>query len=206
MVDPDCPNFTCRYRDWAGPLHLLDELDEGRHGHFGAQRGLVADDDGIDIAVVPGEVERGANFPLVAGLILVDPGADRDFETEFSGDRRDELGAAGGRIGPDGAGIGGYGPQVGADLLSRGPRAAVGMRGISKGWIGNAGELPGDVWGGPNRSQQDPNAGMHARNEREHGSDGPHGLQPRGADHTGPNLPPGSTMVVRVRLTLQRRE
>src|SRR5215472_16687214 len=110
MIYPNGPDFTCRYRDWARPLHLLDKLDEGRHGHFGAQRGLVADHDGIDIAVMTGKLERGANFALVAGLILEDPGADRDFKPEFGGDRRHQLGAAGGRIGPDGAGIGRYGP------------------------------------------------------------------------------------------------
>src|SRR5262249_4102723 len=75
MIDPYRPDFTCSYRDLARSLHLLDELNEGWHGHFGAQRRLVADDDGIHIAVVPGEIQGRANFPLVASLILVDPGA-----------------------------------------------------------------------------------------------------------------------------------
>ena len=164
VIDPDRPNFTCSYRDRARSFHLLDELHKGRHGHFGAQRGLVADDDGVDIAVVPGEVEGRANFPLIAGLVLVDPGADRDFKAEFGGDWGHKFGAAGCRIGPDSAGVGGDGPQVGADLLSRRARAPVGVRGVGERRIGNAGELPGDVWGGPHRSQQKPNARMHARN------------------------------------------
>ncbi len=164
MIDPNRPDFTCSYRDRARSLHLLDELDQPRHGHFGAQRRFVADHDGVDIAVVPGEIERRANFPLVAGLVLVDPGADGDLEAEFRGDRRDEFSAAGCRIGADGAGVRRYGAQIGPDLFSGRTSAAVRMRGIGEWRIGNAGKLPGNVGGRPHRFQQNPNAGMHARN------------------------------------------
>ena len=33
------------------------------------RRGFVADDDGVDVAVVPREIERRADFPLVARLV-----------------------------------------------------------------------------------------------------------------------------------------
>ena len=127
MVDPDGPDFSCSYRDWARSLHALDELDEVVNAHFRAQRGFVADDDGVDVAVVAREIERGANFPLVAILVLVDPGPDRDLEAEFGGDRRNKLGAAGRRVGANGAGIGGNGLEVGADLLDGRPVTKVGM-------------------------------------------------------------------------------
>ncbi len=117
MVDPDRPDFAGRYRDRARSLHPLDELDQVVDAHLGAQRGLVADHDGVDVAVVAGEIERGADFPLIALLVLVDPGADGDFEAELGRDRRDEFGAAGRRIGADRAGIGRDGFEVGADLL-----------------------------------------------------------------------------------------
>ncbi len=121
MVEPDRPDFTGGDRDRARPLDLLDELDELVDGHLAAQHRLVADHDGVDVAVVAGEVERRADFPLVALLVLVEPGADRDLEAELGGDRRHQLGAAGRRIGADRPGIGRDGLQVGANL--RGGRA-----------------------------------------------------------------------------------
>ncbi len=127
MVDPGAPDFAGGDRDRARTLHPLDELDEIVDVGFGAQHGLVADDDGVDVAVVAGEFERRANFALVALLVLVDPGADGDLEAEFGRDRRHQLGAAGRGIKADGAGIGGDRLEIGADLLLGRPLAPIGV-------------------------------------------------------------------------------
>ena len=127
MVDPDCPDFTRSNRHWARPLHALDELHEVGHAHLRPQCRLVTDDDRVDVVVTAREVESGADFPLVALLVLVDPRADRDLEAEFRGDRRDQFGAAGRRIGADGTGVGRNRPQVSADLLDGGAITIVGM-------------------------------------------------------------------------------
>ena len=92
-----------------------------------------------------GEIERRADFPLVASMIFIDPGADRNFEAEFSGDRRHKFGAARRRIGPDSASVRCNGTQIGPDLRGRGRSAPVRMGGIGEWRIGDAGELPGNV-------------------------------------------------------------
>ena len=198
MVDPDRPDFASGYRDRALPLHLLDELDQVVDGHLGAQRGFVADDDGVDVAVVAGEVERGADFALVALLVLVDPGADRDLQAEFGGDRRHELGAAGRRIGADGARIGRDSLQIGADLFGGGALTSIGVRRIRERGVGDARELTGEIRSSFFRSQQRPQPGMHARYKREHSYDGAHRLSTtRGEDTRARTCPQGSTLVVR---------
>jgi len=65
-----------------------------------AVEGLIADDDAVDIAVALGEFDRRQDFAFVAVGILVDPGADRDLETYFIGDRGTQLDAAGRRVKP----------------------------------------------------------------------------------------------------------
>ena len=193
MVHPDRPDFARCHRDRARPLHSLDELDQVGHRHFGAERRFVADDDGVDIAVVPGEAQRRSDFPLVTRLILVDPGADGHLEAKLGRDWRNEFRAAGRRIGADRPGIRRDGRKIGADLLGGRTGTRVRVRGILKWRIGDAGELAGVIRSRSLGPQQRPDAGMHARYEREHGDDGAHGLIPSGADDTGPNLPPGST-------------
>src|SRR5579862_6960989 len=198
MVDPDCPDFTSRHRDRALPLHFLDELYELVHRHLGAQRGFVADDDGVDVAVVPGKVERGPDFPLIAGLVLVDPGADRDLQAEFGRDWRNKLGAAGCGIGADGTGIGCDRLQIGANLFGGRANAGIRVLGICERRVGNAVQLTGEIRSRFSSSKECPQAGMHARYEREHGSDGAHRLSTtRGEDTLARTRPQGSTLVVR---------
>src|SRR5262249_48374727 len=129
MIDPDGPDFTRCDRDWARPLHTLDELHEVGDAHLGPERRLVADDDRVDVVVASRQIEGRADFALVAILVLVDPGADRDLEAELRGDRRDQFGAAGRRIGADGAGVGCDRLQIGADLLDGGAITRVGVLG-----------------------------------------------------------------------------
>ena len=73
------------------------------------------------------ELEGGAYLPLVALLVLVDPGADRDLEAELGRDRRYQLGAPGRRIGPNRPGKGRNGFEVGANLLDRRSVAKIGV-------------------------------------------------------------------------------
>ena len=191
MVDPNCPDFASSYRDRALPFHLLDELDQVVDGHLGAQRGFVADDDGVDVAIVAGEIESGADFALVAFLVLVDPGADRDLKPELSGDRRYELGAACRRIGADGARVGRDSLQIGTDLFGGGALTDIGVRRIRERGVGDARELTGEIRCSFFGSQQCPQPCMHARYKREHSYDGAHRLSTtRGEGYTGPNLSP----------------
>ena len=191
MVDPDRPDFTGCYRDWALPLHFLDERNELGDGHLGAQRGLVADDDRVDVAVVAGKIECRLYFALVSSLVLVDPGADRDLKAEFGRDRRHQFGASGRRIKADGSGIGSDGLEIGSDLFGCGPVAAVGMGRVDERSVRNAGKLAGEIRRFGFRTQESPQAGMHARYEREHGSDGAHRLlNHAGRGNTGPNPSP----------------
>ena len=145
VIDPRRPDFASRDRDRARSLHTLDDLDKVVQAGFRPQHGLVADHDGVDVAVMPGEIERGADFALVTLLVLVDPGADGDLEAEFGGDGRDQFGAAGRGIGADGARIGRDGLEVGADLLGGRALPPVGMLEVDEWRVGNTGKLAGKI-------------------------------------------------------------
>ena len=138
---------------------------------------------------------RGADFPLVALLVLVDPDADRDLQAELGGDRRDQFDAAGRRIGADGAGVGRDQLQIGADLLARSDVAVVGMlRALRtarrKRW--RAGRRNSALRLLP--LEQSPQAGMHARHKRDHSSDGAHrSTTTRGRKQRARTRPLGST-------------
>ena len=140
MVDPDRPDFAGRDRYRAQPLHALTSLISSSMSltrtsalracplptrnvapcrQVATQRGLVADHDRVDVAVAARERDGGLDFPLVAGLVLVDPDAERDLEPELGGNRRHQLDAAGRAVGADGVGVGAEKLQVGADLLRR---------------------------------------------------------------------------------------
>ena len=120
IVAPDVPDFARGNRDIDGFLDPLDELDQVVDLLLAAVDGLVADDDADDIAVVPGKIDGGIDFALVAVGVLVDPGADGDLQAEFGGDRRHQFVAFRRRVQPDRPRQGGELLQVGADLLGVG--------------------------------------------------------------------------------------
>ena len=95
IVAPDVPDFAGRDRDIDRFLDPLDQLDQVIDLLLAAVDRLVADDDADDVAVALGEIDRGLDLALVAVDVLVDPGADRDLEAEFGGDRRHQFDAAG---------------------------------------------------------------------------------------------------------------
>ena len=95
MLDPDVPDFAGGDRHVGRALDALDHLDQVADLLLAAVDGFVADDDAVDVAVALGEIDRRADFALVALLILVDPGADRDPQAELGGDAGHELDAAG---------------------------------------------------------------------------------------------------------------
>ncbi len=105
MVDPDRPDFAGRDRHRALALDPLDEADELVDRLLRAQGRLVADDDGVDVAVAARQRNAGLDFALVAGFVLVDPDAERDLEPELGGNRRHQLAARRRAIGADGVSV-----------------------------------------------------------------------------------------------------
>ena len=78
MLDPDVPDFAGGDRHVGRALDPLDHRDQVADLLLAAVDGFVADDDAVDVAVALGEFDHRADFALVALLVLVDPGADRD--------------------------------------------------------------------------------------------------------------------------------
>ena len=91
----------------VNPWGIFDRSSEYPKGHYtqnpnnlfnqlvgsleGGENRLVADHDADHIAVVPGQRDRRLDLTLIALLILVDPGAHRDLEAKFGGDRRHQF-------------------------------------------------------------------------------------------------------------------
>ena len=130
MIEPDGPDFARRHRHRARLLGLLDKLMSC--GIVSSPRKIVSLPTTTALTLLLWRARSIAepDFALVARLILVDPGADRDAQAELGRNRRHKLRAAGRRISADRLGEGGNRLQVGADL--RGGRAvgAVGMIGV----------------------------------------------------------------------------
>ena len=197
MLDPDVPDFSRgdRYLDFM--LRVLDQLDELVDRLLAAVDGLVADHERVDVAVLAGKLDGRAHLPRIALFVLVDPGPDGDLEVELVGDRRHELDAGGRGIGADRPGIGCDGLEVRANLLGGRPLAPVGMLGIRKGSVGNAGERPRYVGRGHLVPRQSPDGDMHARDERNDGSDEAHGRDQLGLNAETRTRPLGSTAATR---------
>ena len=176
MLDPDVPDFAGGDRHVGRALDPLDHRDQVGDLLLAAVDGFVADDDAVDVAVALGEIDHRADFALVAVLVLVDPGADRDAQAEFGGDAGHQFDAAGGRIGADGAGQRRQQLEVGADLRGLRLRAGIRMGGAAKRRVGNAGELAFEVGSAQVILRESPQSGLHARHEGDHGSDGAHKL------------------------------
>ena len=56
--------------------------------------GFVADDDGVDVAVLAGQLERGADFRVVAVLVLFAPAPTVTFMPNSAAIGRHQFGAA----------------------------------------------------------------------------------------------------------------
>src|SRR5262249_46918261 len=104
-----------RYRTLS--LYALDEPHQIINRLFGAQRGLVADHDRIDVAVAAGKRNGGLFFPLVSGFLFFRSKSKRKPYYQIRGDRGHQLTAAGRTVGADRLRIGTQDLQVGTDLL-----------------------------------------------------------------------------------------
>ncbi len=197
MLDPDVPDFSSgdRYLDFM--LRVLDQLDELVDRALAAVDGLVADDEPVDIAVLAGELDGRAHLSRVAVLVPVDPGPDGDLQVELVGDRRHELDAGGRGIGADRLGIGCDGLEIRANLLGSRALAPVGVLGIRKRSVRNAGERPRYVGRGHLVPRQSPDGDMHAQDERHDGSDEAHGRDQLGLNAETRTRPLGSTAAMR---------
>ena len=193
MIHPDVPDFAGRHRHAGRALDALDHLDEVGDALVAAEDGFVADDDAFDVAVAAGQVDRRSDLALVALLVLVDPGADRDVQAEFGGNGRHQLDAAGRGIEPDRARDRREHLHVGADAL--GGRLVAFARvgaGVER-RVGNAGELVLDRRRAQVGAREGPQRGLHARHEGKDGGDDAHvartiwgGRAERGARPLGP--------------------
>src|SRR5262249_46074793 len=117
--DVDVPAFTGGDGDRTCSLRVADILDQVVGTDLLSRNGLVADVNGVDVAVMAREFQRRANFGFVALLVLTDPGADCDLEAELGSNRRHQFRAAGRRIGADRLGIGSEGLEIGSYLFGR---------------------------------------------------------------------------------------
>src|SRR6185436_19986566 len=84
---------------------------------FTPEHGFVADHDPDDIAVASSQADGRLDLALVAVLVLVDPGADRDLDAEFRGNRRHQFVAFRRGVQADRARQGRELLEVGANLL-----------------------------------------------------------------------------------------
>jgi hypothetical protein len=96
VIAPHAPDFAGGH--WHGyrafdPLDVLDEIGDF---HVVAVDRFVADDDAGNVAVAARQIDDRANFALIAVLVLVEPGAERDAQAEFGRDRWHQFDAAGG--------------------------------------------------------------------------------------------------------------
>src|SRR6202043_2002684 len=103
IVAPDVPDLAGRDRHPAVErcLDPPDQLDQVIDLLLAAKHGLVADHDADDIAVALGKIDGRGDLALVAGDVLVDPGAERTLDAEFGGYRRHQFNATGRGIKPD---------------------------------------------------------------------------------------------------------
>ena len=150
-------------------------LDRNR---FTPEHGFVADHDPDDIAVASGQVDDGLDLALVAVLVLVDPGADRDLDAEFRGNRRHQFVAFRRGVQADRSRQGGEFLQVGANLLS----VAV-SDGVTrfKRRVGEAGQDAPEIGGRLLFLEQAPQPGVSRGHKQQNGDDGTH----RRLNHTG---------------------
>ena len=163
-------------------LDVLDHRDQVGDRLLAAVDRFVADDDAVDVAVALGEFDHRADFALVALLVLVDPGADGDPQAEFlrrcraparrrRSTNRVRMARVSGASSSRSARIC---AACACRLRSRDGRCR--RTGRRKRWpvgreFGSAQVV----------LRESPQAGLHARHEGDHGSDGAHNLKPNGA-------------------------
>ena len=115
MLDEDSPVFSAPYRNRTLSFHALNNRDELGDGVLVPEHRFIAHDQTRDIAIVSGQIERRCDLALVAGIVLVDPGAERDVKPEFARNLRDPLQPLGRRIGAYRLGLSGDGGEIGAN-------------------------------------------------------------------------------------------
>src|SRR5262249_42764681 len=134
----------------------------------------VPDDDADHVAVAACEVDRGFDLAIVAVGVLVDPDAERDLETEFGGDRRHHLNAAGRRIEPDRARDGRELLHGGGDLFRAGDIVHVGMFGSLERCVGYAGQHAVEIRSLQLLLENAPECGMDGADKQQNSYDGTH--------------------------------
>src|SRR3569623_1370908 len=169
LVTPHTPDFACGDRDIDLPLHALDVVDQLIDLQIGTVERFVADDDADDVGVVLGEVNGGGDLTLIAVDILVEPGADRDLQSEFVGDRRHQFDAAGGRIKADRLGDLGQFAEIVPDFLDARDIVDVGMAGSLERRIRYARQQAAEVWRGFLPLEQTPEGGMSRGHKNQNG-------------------------------------
>ena len=178
IVAPNVPDFTRCYRNIDRTLYLLDERDKVIDLLLPAVDRLVANDDADDVAVVSGEAYGGRDLPIIALLVLVDPGADHDLEAEFGGDGRHHFDAAGRGVQADGAGQRRELFQISADFFGVGNVVHIGVRCPLERRVGHARKNTFEIGRSLFVPQQPPKARMHSGDEQHNSDDGAHRDKP----------------------------
>src|SRR5215472_5414092 len=174
IVAPDVPDLARGDGNIDRLLDPLDQLDQVLDLLFAAIHRLVADDDADDIAVLARKIDRGLDLALVAVNILVDPGADRDLESKFGGDRRHHFHASGRGVEADRARHGRQLLQVGANFLRTRHVVDVGMGGALEWRVGNAGQHAIEVGRLLLLPENTPQGCVGGADKQEDGNDGAH--------------------------------
>src|SRR5262249_35601674 len=128
MFDPYVPDFASRHWNVGRALHALNHLDQVADLLLVAEDRLVADDDAVDVAVALRQVDHRANFTLVAILVLVDPRAGGDSQSELGCNSRHELTTASRGIGTNRASSWTQQLEAGTDRCGARKRAVARMR------------------------------------------------------------------------------
>ena len=123
----------------------MNHLDQVADLLLAAEDGFVADDDSVDVAVALCEIDDRMDFALVTILILVDPGAGRDTQSEFGRDAGHKLHAARRGIRTNGARERRQHLEIGANLRGARPGSGIRMRRTFKRCVGNARELAVEI-------------------------------------------------------------
>src|ERR1700722_6898398 len=146
MLEPDVPDFAGRDGNIDRSLDALDQLDQVFYFLLAAIDGFIADHDTVDVAITLGQIDRRQYLAFVAFGVLVDPGADGDFEADLIGDRRHQFAAFRRSVQANRSRQGGELPEIGANPVGVGNAVGYDVTPF-EGCVGSTLQNALEVWG-----------------------------------------------------------